>query len=587
MAAINIRALMGALLRDRRGVTSLYVTFCLTVMVLLMLAGTDMVRIYMIKSRAQAAIDAAVLAAGHSLGSSDCKTQGDAYFAANLGDNYLGSSITSPLTFVVDGTGVTNANAATTCNVSSATGDLVTASATVSVPLLTVGFISLGAVTLTVSNQAQRTTSSNLELVLALDNTGSMADDNKLTALQSSAKSLINSLFGSKSTGASIYVGLVPFVETVRAGKDSVGTVHGGWLTGGKPSHFASTSSWGGCFFERRDGGGDFTLDAAPPTSLGFSDWAVSHYDWIDTQTCTFHQCYSSASNWLAGQPPPTTENCNPSQYPQSVGGERCSTSVPAYNYESGPGTSSNSWSSGYYGCMQTPVTFLSSNQGALTSAVNAMVANGSTMISSGVLWAWRMLAPAWRNADPNSGWGSATLPQDTSNTLTKAIVLLTDGNNAPSYLAGNSTQYGSSTQSGWTTTTRYLYPYYLLGPYQGTPQKSAGAATNGRPGYNILFNIPTADSTYTLYVAPGGDPDDHAAADAILAAACSNAKASGITIFTIALDTDGSVSSNTRNLLSNCASKPSYYYTVTQSSGLAGVFASITGKLSELKLVK
>ncbi|MFD2234527.1 hypothetical protein [Phaeospirillum tilakii] len=607
------RGAIGALGRDCRGVTGLVVALTLTTLTMLMVAGIDFVRADMVKARAQAAIDAAVLAAGHSLGNANCLSQGTAYFNANMGSGYLGTSISVPLTFKVNGTTVTPTNTATTCAVAHASGDLVTATATIKLPLLSVGFLSLADIPIEVANEAQRTTNNNLELVLALDTTGSMDQSSgyggqtKLQAMQKAAVSMVTTLFGSNSSGANIFIGLVPFTETVQAGKESGGAVHDGWLRTGAPQHFASASTWGGCFYERptTSGGTTFTFDATPPATLKFEDWRVASYDWLASGTAvltcstTYKSCTQSATSiqnssitytttsagWKAGQPP-LTNALNGSTY--------------GHNYiNSNANSVADVWSDGYYGCTPSPVTFLSSSSATLTTRINSLTASGATMISSGMLWAWRMLSPNWRNSDPDIGWGNATLPKDTSSTLTKAVVLLTDGNNAPAYADSVTTIFtntkSTTSNKNRETTANFssTYFYNMFGAYQGTPQASSGTPTNRngstRNGYdgNILFNVRSAATTYQLHITPGGDPDSTTAADAILTQACTNAKADGITIFTIALNTNGSVSSKTQTLLKGCASDVSYYYNVTDASTLTGVFQSITGALSELRLVK
>src|SRR5690606_23825558 len=87
---------------------------------------------------------------------------------------------------------------------------------------------------------------------------------------------------------------------------------------------------------------------------------------------------------------------------------------------------------------------FLSNEQDAIDDAIDNMQAEGSTIIPTGLLWAWRMLHPDWKG-----GWGEPDMPRDADpEVLTKVIVLLTDGENAPSsnigVLSGNSERYFS-----------------------------------------------------------------------------------------------------------------------------------------------
>src|ERR1051325_2883743 len=66
-----------------------------------------------------------------------------------------------------------------------------------------------------------------LELALALDNTGSMSQNNKMVELQKAAKSLLDTLYkAAKSTG-DIKVAIIPFTTDVNVG---TGNVAASWL---------------------------------------------------------------------------------------------------------------------------------------------------------------------------------------------------------------------------------------------------------------------------------------------------------------------------------------------------------------------
>src|SRR5690606_1769821 len=57
-----------------------------------------------------------------------------------------------------------------------------------------------------------------------------------------------------------------------------------------------------------------------------------------------------------------------------------------------------------------------------------AMEPYGGTGVPVGLQWAWRMLHPNWQGA-----WGVADMPRDPEReSLSKVIVLLSDGENAP-----------------------------------------------------------------------------------------------------------------------------------------------------------
>lgn len=79
----------------------------------------------------------------------------------------------------------------------------------------------------------------HIELAMALDVTGSMNSNGRLSALKSASKDLINSLFSYKT--ASVKIGIVPFAQYVNVGADQAGAA---WLN--NPG-----GGWSGCVGSR------------------------------------------------------------------------------------------------------------------------------------------------------------------------------------------------------------------------------------------------------------------------------------------------------------------------------------------------
>src|SRR5690606_9661646 len=78
---------------------------------------------------------------------------------------------------------------------------------------------------------------------------------------------------------------------------------------------------------------------------------------------------------------------------------------------------------------------FLDDDPDAIKAAIDAMGATGSTLVPTGLLWAWRMLHPAWTGA-----WDGSERPRPADpRKLRKVIVLLTDGKNEPPNTIGSS----------------------------------------------------------------------------------------------------------------------------------------------------
>src|SRR6185295_12400459 len=57
-----------------------------------------------------------------------------------------------------------------------------------------------------------------MRVAMALDNTGSMADDGKMPAMQTAAKNLVDQLSGLAKTAGDIYISIIPFAQDVNVG---------------------------------------------------------------------------------------------------------------------------------------------------------------------------------------------------------------------------------------------------------------------------------------------------------------------------------------------------------------------------------
>src|SRR5262249_24257881 len=60
-----------------------------------------------------------------------------------------------------------------------------------------------------------------LRVALVLDNTGSMADDGKMPALQTATKNLLTQLQNASTNVGDVYVSIIPFVKDVNLGKSN------------------------------------------------------------------------------------------------------------------------------------------------------------------------------------------------------------------------------------------------------------------------------------------------------------------------------------------------------------------------------
>lgn len=179
------------------------------------------------------------------------------------------------------------------------------------------------------------------------------------------------------------------------------------------------------------------------------------------------------------------------------------------------------------------PVTRLTNNQGQVISAIEAMNFwyNGGTVISEGLTWAWRTLSPEKPYAD-----GAPYTDTKTK----KVIVLMTDGVNG---LAEN----GNASSANISDYSAY--------------------------GYMGASRLSWADGV-TTYAGLQTFLDNR------LKKACDNAKAKGISIYTVMFNHSGFLSpaeqAHSAALLSYCASKPENAFVATDSSALSDAFANI-----------
>jgi Flp pilus assembly protein TadG len=228
-----------------------------------------------------------------------------------------------------------------------------------------------------------------LELVMALDNTGSMDQKNKMTELKKAAKSLLDTLFKAAGKKDDIKVAIVPFSTDVNIGTSYVnatwldwsdwdskngnnvcpsGTSEYGsnWCYGNSKGWVQkvwtpkSHSNWSGCVWDRQQ---DYDTDDTTPSST------ATKFQPHETSYCppaTLMPLTDITTNWVSSDL--TASN------PTSVLGKK----------------------------------------------INSMTPKGNTNVTIGAAWGWHALT----KTDP------LTEASDPAPDLDKVLILLTDGDN-------------------------------------------------------------------------------------------------------------------------------------------------------------
>lgn len=193
--------------------------------------------------------------------------------------------------------------------------------------------------------------------------------------------------------------------------------------------------------------------------------------------------------------------------------------------------------------CPVNAIQPLTATKSQVMTAINALEPQGGTNIHAGVEWGFRVLSPT----EP------FTQGEEYSTNTAKVMIVMTDGENTayPSNNMNNAQFYGN-----------YGFPYNSTATVAGKTLR-LGDMSSSKAQLESEMNRRTELT-------------------------CANAKAKGISIYTIGLSVNqtSNPTANT-NMLKNCSSGDGYWYFPTQSSELVSVFTSIATQLSKLRLAK
>lgn len=412
----------------------------------------DMSQAYLVRERLGHALDSAALAAA-SLAATDeaaANLRLQAFMNANYPPEKMGTAYN--LNMVVE-------------------GDNVRVSANADYDTAFLWILGIEEITVYSETVVQREVQ-GLEVVLVLDNTGSMATDNNIRALKEAATNFINILFANTSNPNTIKVGMVPYSNAVRVGRYGIGrTPEGDTYNGGErfvtlpdevsyTSNHDSSSGWYGCVVEHMDD--DYnpsathvsgsrgqlwktgnkmnghgwnpevnTNDPYPDdVSLNWQGpWDIYQYGTVSRGSCSEYEnqctsygnvCVSSHEECTRyrsnGQCRTWTTVCDEYEY----GCQNYQNVCTSYNYTFNPNSTPNN------GCPYANVVPLTSDQDYLLEQVEPDVASdmkphGNTLGNIGMIWGARVLSPEppFTEAQPweNKMWR-------------KAIVMMTDGVN-------------------------------------------------------------------------------------------------------------------------------------------------------------
>ncbi|HXS05493.1 MAG TPA: pilus assembly protein [Rhizomicrobium sp.] len=499
-------------------------------------AGLDFANAVMVRNQISDALDAAALAVGANRTSSNVNQLATDAFNAN----YKGA-----------------AAASITPNITNKSATL-TGSANVNTSLLSL----FGQTTLhvQVTNSAVWG-QTKLWVALVLDNTGSMSETDstgtsKMTALKSASHSLLTTLQSVSANAGDVEVAIVPFAKDVKVGTTYV------------------NSSW-----------------------IDWSDWNIQYPT-------------SPANTDGPGSNCPLSDGCV-----KQPGSTTSTSTVPSSGTYSGyicPGSvnSSSAGQTGHYydGCFTSVQNGTTTVSQVVSRGGNASCTGYSNCTCSNNKCTAQVAVPAYTHAwviNDHSVWagcvmdrGPSTIPAgdtpandyDTNSTapntsITTSLFPAENSDSCPvasvttlSYdWTALSNAVDAMTPNGGTNQTIGL-AHGMQVLTQGNPY-SPPTLPNNTMRYIILLS----DGLNTLDRWYGNGSAQSTSVDTRMAAACSNAKAQGFTIYTVFVDLGGTQGNST--VLQNCASDSSKYYDLTTSGAIVTTFNQIAQQITSLHL--
>ncbi len=467
----RISSFLAGFANHRSGAAMLVFSILLVPMLLGIGLAMDYSRALKTKQNLGQALDSAALAVGSwaDLSETEIAQKAQSFFDANYSSSSLGTP--SPLSVSIQDGKIT-----------------ISATSTVDTTFMQLAGInqmSVGALTEVTLNEKK------IELIMVLDNTGSMGWSGKLTALKTASNSLLDVLIPDEGSGVSedVQIGLVPFAAAVNIGADKLGS---GWIDVSAQSSIADedfqagtnvldlygqiqNKSWNGCVRAR-----PVPYDTQDtPAGSGDTLWPP-YFAPDEPDFYSYSNRYASDSGYSGS-------------YYNYDARQRY---AGKYNNLTISGTSDGP----DFNCRTASVTPMTNERATVAAAIDQMVATGNTVIPVGLAWGWRLVSP-----DEPFSEGVAYDDEDTI----KAIVLLTDGQNMVSGGMGthNRSQYSAYgfAQSGHLGATNGSDAEDVL------DDKTAALCTNIKAQeirlYTITFQV-SSSSTQDLMRACATDPE-------------------------------------------------------------------------------
>lgn len=402
-------------------------------------------------------------------------------------------------------------------------GKVVTADASLNVDTYILGVVGVKHFPIAVTSTVN-ISGGTMEVALVLDNSGSMSG-RRLRDLKDAAKRLTQILYQSDRSSDGVKMAVVPFAAAVNVGS---GFTNASWMdrTGESSIHAenfdANVTRWD-MFSAMRGNQRWAGCVEVRPAPYDTSDAAPVSGDSLFVPM--FAPDEPDGAGWWSAYNNSYLDDDDGScgRPPNGETDEQAQEKTCKYQNERPSGGQGPN-----YMCDPQALLPLTDIQGQVVSAIENMRARGMTNILEGVMWGWRVLSPG----EPFTEGRDYSISDNR-----KFMIVMTDGAN---------THTGSNNQN----MSRYSAFGYAKSGRLRSPTSSTSSLVN-------------AMNTKTLE-------------------GCNNAKASDITVFTIAFNVNDR---DTVDMLRSCASSNSRAFTIDNGSALIAVFEAIANELNRLRI--
>lgn len=495
---------------NKSGVIAVVIALAFVPMVLATGVAVDFTRAFIVKQKMAAALDAAGLAVGSSDPEGDVQGVLRKYYNTNF-----------PAENLVTKTGLRM----------TIEGGEIRLAANARVETTFLRLVGRDFFDVEVLAQVTRETT-GLEVVMVLDNTGSMARSGRIFALKTAANDLVDILFGDDVDPPNLKVGMVPFVTTVNIGSRNRQIVDFPQPDNRYPSRI--DAGWKGCV-EARPFPHD-TLDTFVAGDRQRGEWRPYYWEAETYYAPRFGQTRRNSfcqNRWWR------PSNPQPQQLPQ----------LPRPTGRSGtpnftPGSSFigldvfPSVTRGPNKACPDPMIPLTNDKKKLNKAILKMQpwSGNGTMVNLGAVWGWRLLSPGapFTEGKPYGTEGNK-----------KAIIIMTDGVNF---------------FSGVSSRCRGTNPRYSS-QYTGYGYLSEGRLDGARRQFAAQSRL-----------------NDR------LLRVCNNIKEQDILVFTIVFQLRDA---RTAALFRSCATTPDRFFNSPRAEDLRTAFRAIGAELANLRVAR